>query len=100
MNYSEMEAWTLDGLDCDYIPLDNIVRSFAKDFHNPTILEFGQTLNFLEEFIKNNPIKVLHGKEMQEFKFNNSSEVIDWLKHLWSKEPYQNFNYSIWFDKA
>ena len=52
MNYIELEKWTLEGLDVDYVPLDNIVRPFAADMFTPKEHEFELALSFLKELLE------------------------------------------------
>ena len=99
MNYIELEKWTLEGLDVDYVPLDNIVRPFAADMFTPKEHEFELALSFLKELLEKNSIKVLYGKDLRDVVGKSPTQVVEWLRELWNSEKYEDFNYAVWLDK-
>lgn len=100
MKYNEIEDICINQMDVDYMPLHDVVREFTTNNKRPTRDEFELALDFLQKFLENNAVKVLYGKEMNYRGGDNSIEIIQWLKELWNKEDYDDFNYAVWFDKA
>lgn len=100
MEYNKLEAWMLDELNYDSIPIENIVRDFAEHMITPTQKEFELALSFIEQFLENNSVRVLYGENMQEIREKTPRKVVQWLKDLWRNEKYEDFSYAVWFDKV
>lgn len=99
MDYSKIETWVLDGLDEDYVSLHSMINSFTTKNSKPTPEEFETALEFLETFLKRNSIIVLYGEEMSIVN-KTPKEVKLWLRQLWNTQPYEDFDFAVWFDKA
>lgn len=99
MKFKDIEVGILEELGYDIIPLENIVRDFAQDMFSPSEQEFEKALEFLTYFLSKHNCKILYGEELKNVDYEKPEDIRSWLRELWQKESYQDFDYAVWLSK-
>ena len=98
--FKKQEQEFLWGIEEDYIPLHDMVRSFIG--YNkllPTEEEYLLTLEFIDYLMDKYKDKLEYSFGPGDVITDKTPEdLIEWLKEMWYADKYKEIHYGVWFD--